>query len=74
VVGERPFRILDKRPSSPKWRCIEHLLTSTFLGLDWNGIDVVDDTPPTMPFKQALESLFQNITIGFMSSKLLQYV
>jgi hypothetical protein len=44
------------------------------LGYYWNGIDVVDDTPPTIPFRQALESLFQNITIGLMSSKLLQYV
>jgi hypothetical protein len=39
----------------------------------WNGVDSVDISP-TMPLKDALESLFQNITIGLMSSKLLQYV
>jgi hypothetical protein len=38
----------------------------------WNGVDVVDDLQSTMPFKEALESLFQNITVGLMSSRLLQ--
>lgn len=38
----------------------------------WNGIDVVEDFQSSLPFKAAMESLFQNITIGMMSSKLLQ--
>lgn len=40
----------------------------------WNGVDTVDDTQSVMSLKEALEDLFQNITIGLMSSKLLQYV
>jgi hypothetical protein len=38
----------------------------------WNGVDVVDVLKSTMPFKSALEGLFQNITVGLMSSRLLQ--
>jgi hypothetical protein len=37
-------------------------------------MDVVDDIQSGIPFAEALESLFQNITIELMSSKLLQYV
>jgi hypothetical protein len=47
-------------------------LSDKYPGQYWNGVDVVDDTQSTMPFKEALESLFQNIVIGLMSSKLLQ--
>ena len=41
-------------------------------GRYWNGIDTMGSTQSTMPFKGLLESLFQNIVIGLMSSKLLQ--
>ncbi|KAE9368893.1 hypothetical protein N431DRAFT_382690 [Stipitochalara longipes BDJ] len=41
-------------------------------GQYWNGVDSVNDTQSTIPFKELLESLFQNITIGLMTSKLLQ--
>lgn len=41
---------------------------------NWNGLDVVDDTSSSIPIREALETLFENITIGLMSSKLLQYV
>ena len=41
-------------------------------GYYWNGTDVVEDTTPTIPFRDALEDLFQNITINLMSAKLLQ--
>jgi hypothetical protein len=40
----------------------------------WNGVDVVDDLESGTPLKDALEALFQNITVGLMSSRLLQYV
>ncbi len=40
----------------------------------WNGLDIVDDFQSATPFKIPLETLFQNITVGLMSSKLLQYV
>lgn len=43
-------------------------------GQMWNGLDIVDDFQSATPFKVALETLFQNITVGLMSSKLLQYV
>jgi hypothetical protein len=43
-------------------------------GQMWNGLDVAGDVQSAIPFKVALESLFRNITIGLMSSKLLQYV
>jgi hypothetical protein len=42
-------------------------------GVYWNGVDSVENSP-TIPLKDALESIFQNITIGLMSSQLLQYV
>ncbi|KAE9378213.1 hypothetical protein N431DRAFT_435384 [Stipitochalara longipes BDJ] len=41
-------------------------------GQMWNGVDVLDDFQSAVPFKAALESLFQNITVGLMSSRLLQ--
>lgn len=41
-------------------------------GQYWNGVDTVNNTQSTIPFKELLESLFQNITIGLMTSKLLQ--
>jgi hypothetical protein len=47
-------------------------LSDQYPGQYWNGADVVNDTQSTMPFKELLESLFRNIVIGLMSSKLLQ--
>lgn len=53
---------------------LQQAIASEDLGQMWNGLDVADDVQSAIPFKVALESLFQNITIGLMSSKLLQYV
>lgn len=51
---------------------LQQAIASEDPGQMWNGLDVVDDVQTAIPFKVALESLFQNITIGLMSSKLLQ--
>jgi hypothetical protein len=41
-------------------------------GRYWNGVDTVDSTQSTMPFKELLENLFLNIVISLMGSELLQ--
>jgi hypothetical protein len=53
---------------------LQQAIASETPGQIWNGVDVVDNFQSALPLKVALESLFQNITIGLMSSKLLQYV
>ena len=40
--------------------------------LYWNGIDVIESASYTKPLRQALEELFQNITISLMTSAFLQ--
>ena len=65
---------LYPRPTSKGFQSLQQYLSFNASNnyREWNGIDVIDSASYTTPLRQALEDLFQNITISLMASAVLQ--